>query len=63
MLSESQLKFLTEILVTIGEVSLASLIIPYFTSSGFEPITFVWGVIATASVWTGGLIISKNIKQ
>ncbi|MEK7090534.1 MAG: hypothetical protein AAB930_03020 [Patescibacteria group bacterium] len=62
MLSESQLKFLTDVLITIGEVSLASLIIPYFTSFGFEPTTFIWGIIATASVWISGLIISKNIK-
>lgn len=62
MLSDSQLKFLADVLITIGEVSLASLIIPYFISSGFEPIIFVWGIIATTSVWTGGLIISKNIK-
>lgn len=62
MLSESQLKFLADVLITIGEVSLASLIIPYFTASGFELTIFMWGIIATASVWTGGLIISKNIK-
>lgn len=36
MLSDSQLKFLADVLVTIGEVSLASLIIPYFTSTGME---------------------------
>ena len=62
MLSGSQLKFLADMLITVGEVSLASLIIPYFTSSGFQTNLSVWGIITTASSWIIGFIISKNAK-
>ena len=62
MLSESQLKFVADILLTIGEVSLVSLIIPYFISSELNLAIFSSGLVTTAVVWVIGLIIMRDIK-
>lgn len=62
MVSESQIKFLTDILVVIGEIALASLVVPYITSSEPQPNFFVSGLAITAASWLVGLGISKNIK-
>ena len=63
MLSESQLKFITDVLITIGEISLASLVIPYFSGSGLQPAAFIWGMTATVDAWIFGLVMSYYIKN
>jgi len=60
MLSSSQLKFLTDVLVTVSEVSLASLVIPYFTSLGLNVGQFVIGLIAFMGSLILCLVVAKN---
>ena len=62
MVSDSQLKFIADILITIGEVCFASLIIPYLTMSGLNPNQFIGGLIATFGSWIIGLVVIKNIS-
>lgn len=61
MLSDSQLRLLADILVAVGQVSLASLVIPYFVESvGSEFLTL--GILATTGSWIGGLVITREVK-
>lgn len=61
MLSSSQLKFVVDVLVTIGEVSLASLVIPYFISSGLSVSQLVVGFLAFMGSWILGLVVARKI--
>ena len=61
MLAKSQLTFVADVLVTIGEVALVALVIPYFTSSRFDPTFFISGLVTAAAVWIIGLIITRDI--
>ena len=61
MLSDSQIKFLADILNAVGQVSLASLVMPYFTS-GLSMGFITTGIAATLTCWIGGLILTKDIK-
>lgn len=61
MLSDSQLKFLADVLVTIGEVSLVSLVIPYFVSSELNPSQLLIGFFTIIVSWILGLVVVKNI--
>lgn len=61
MLSGSQMKFIADVFVTIGEVSLASLVIPYFTSSGLNFDQLVSGILAIMISWIFGLVAARNI--
>jgi len=61
MISESQLKFIADVLVTIGEVCLVALVVPYFMAGGSNPGLFTWGATATIGSWIIGFIISKHI--
>jgi|GEM_PF-3333791 hypothetical protein len=63
MLPPGQLKFLTDVLVAVGEVSLASLIIPYFVSADAGASFFAWGVIVAAASWIMGFVISGRIVE
>lgn len=62
MLSESQLKFITDVLITIGEVSLASLVIPYVITSALSPDLFIAGLAGMVGSWVLGIAISKNLN-
>lgn len=63
MVTESQLKFIADVLVTTGELCLASLVIPYLTSaSGLSVSQFIVGIIGAATSWIMGLIVIKNTK-
>ncbi|OGZ96582.1 MAG: hypothetical protein A3J10_02920 [Candidatus Sungbacteria bacterium RIFCSPLOWO2_02_FULL_54_10] len=61
MLSDSQLRIVTSVLVSSGEVFLASLVVPFFTRE-FSPIAFVLGIMFTAGAWFIALIIGKYIS-
>lgn len=55
------MKFVTDVLVTVGEVSLASLVIPYFTSFDLSVSHLVIGIFTILSSWILGLVVIKNI--
>lgn len=55
------MKFITDVLVTVGEISLASLVIPYFTLSGLNISQFVIGLIAFTGSLILGLVVAKNV--
>lgn len=61
MLSSSQLKFVVDVLVTIGEISLASLVVPYFISSGLSVGQLVVGFFAFMGSWILGLVVARKI--
>ena len=61
MLSGSQLKFITNVLVTIGEIALASLVIPYFTSSELGVTQLMVGLVAFMGSFVLGLVVAKSI--
>ncbi len=61
MVSESQLKFIADVLITISEVCLVALVVPYITARGGDSALFMWGAIATTGSWLIGFVISKNI--
>ena len=61
MLSGAQLRFLSDVLVAIGQVAFASLIIPYFIG-GFEQGLLISGLFLTIGAWITGLIITKNYQ-
>jgi len=62
MLSDSQLKFLSDVSLMTGQVCLASLVIPYFISQLNAPFLSL-GILLTASSWLVGLLIIRNIKN
>ncbi len=63
MATEAQLKFIADVLVTTGELCLASLVIPYLTTSaGLSISQLIVGLIGAASSWIIGLAVIKNIK-
>lgn len=62
MISDSQLKFIADVMITIGEVCFASLVIPYFTVSGLNQNQFIGGLLATLGSWIIGSVVIKNIK-
>jgi len=62
MLSDSQLKFLSDVSLMTGQVCLASLVIPYFISQ-FNASFLLLGIILTASSWLVGLLIIRNVKN
>ncbi len=59
MLSENQLKFVADVLDSIGQVSLASLVLPYFIS-GLNTRLVIAGILATLGSWFIGLAITKK---
>ncbi len=62
MLSNSQLRIVIDVLVSAGEVFLASLVVPFFIG-GFTAIAFVFGIIFTAGAWIIALVIGKYISS
>ncbi len=61
MLSDSQLRIITDVLVSSGEVFLASLVVPFFTGE-FSQLALVFGILSTAGSWFIALIIGKYIS-
>ena len=57
-LSGSQLKVVTDVLVSTGEVLLATLVVPFFIGT-FYPSVFIVGVIFTGGAWVMALVINK----
>ena len=56
MLSDSQLRIIISVLVSSGEVFLASLVVPFFTGE-FSQIALVLGIMFTAGTWFIALFI------
>lgn len=62
MLSNDQLKFLSNVSVAIGQVFFASFVIPYFVADlGVR--FFVFGMMFAMGSWVVGLLVIKGIKQ
>lgn len=61
MLSDSQVRFLADILNAVGQVSLASLVMPYFVF-GLGIRFVVAGTVATLGSWIMGFYILREIK-
>jgi hypothetical protein len=60
-LSNSQLKFISDVLVSLGQVFVASLIVEYFIRS--MDISFLFlGIFLTLGCLVFGLFINKNIN-
>lgn len=61
MLSDSQLKFIADVLVSLSQIFFASLVIPYIISG--TVINFlVPGLLLTAGSWIMGLFILKDVN-
>ncbi len=64
-LTESQLKVLADIGVAAGQLSAASMILP-FVIPGLDKTKLsmiAWGIAATALFWVGGVLLSRKIKS
>ncbi|OHA26398.1 MAG: hypothetical protein A3D52_03225 [Candidatus Taylorbacteria bacterium RIFCSPHIGHO2_02_FULL_44_36] len=62
MLSDSQLRFIAEMLSNIGLVFFASMVVPFFISAEIS-----WGYLLSGSLlslgsWLFGLIIIREVK-
>lgn len=62
MLSDSQLRILTDVLVSAGEVFLASLVVLFFTGES-DVLAFVLGAAFTVGAWLIALFIGKYIPS
>jgi len=62
MLSDIQLRIATDILVSAGEVFLASLVVPFFVGQfGIAPL--IVGFILMAGSWIGALSVGNYTKS
>lgn len=62
MFSDPQLRIIVDVLISAGEVLLASLVVPFFVGQ-FSIIIFSVGVIFTTGAWTIALFIGKYIRS
>ena len=61
VLSKSQLKFVSEILSSMGQVFLASLVVQYFITN-LDTYFLLSGVVLMLGSWITGLIIVKEVN-
>lgn len=62
MFSDPQLRIIVDVLISAGEVLLASLVIPFFIGQ-FSVIVFTVGVIFMTGAWIIALFIGKHIRS
>lgn len=58
-LSSAQLKVVTDILISMGEVLLAALVVPFFVGA-FNGSILIVGVLFTGGVWLMAVIINRT---
>lgn len=58
-LSGAQLKVVTDILISTGEVLLAALVVPFFVGT-FSGSILIVGVLFTGGVWLMAVIINRT---
>jgi len=61
-LSNSQLRFVSDVLVSMGQVFMASLVVEYFIRS-LEAGFLFSGIVLTLACWTMGLIITNKVHS
>lgn len=58
-LTDNQLKFISDILVAMSQVSIGSLVLEFFIKN-LEPKFLVFGIVVTIVCWSFGLFINKK---
>jgi hypothetical protein len=60
-LNKAQIRKLADIFADIGQVSFASIALPFFLEN-YRPIVSVTGLILACGAWLGSLYLSKRLK-
>lgn len=58
-LSNSQLKFISDVLVAMSQISVGSMVLEYFVKN-LNPSFLIFGIIMSLACWIFGLFINKK---